>query len=95
MSLACVGTDESYAVCCVNIDAQSKYNLHTIPQNLLKHMHTHTLVPPSLEKVFCCFFFLFFPPLSPSVRMTVLNAFLHILAYMKNGAFQGKCDMFL
>ncbi len=37
VSLACVGTDETYAVCCVNIDAQSKYNLHTIPQNLLKH----------------------------------------------------------
>ncbi len=37
VSLACVGTDETYAVCCVNIDAQSKYNLHTIPQYLLKH----------------------------------------------------------
>lgn len=95
MSLACVGTDESYAVCCVNIDAQSKYNLHTIPQNLLKHMHTHTSAAQPGKCVLLFLFSFFPPPLSPSVRMTVLNAFLHILAYMKNGAFQGKCEMFL
>lgn len=34
------------------------------------------------------FGFFLFPP---SVRMTLLNAFLHILAYMKNQAFQGRC----
>lgn len=36
----------------------------------------------------CFLFFFLFPP---SVRMTLLNAFLHILAYMKNQAFQGRC----
>lgn len=76
-----VSVQMSHMQCAVSmyVDVQSKYNLHTIPQNLLKHI-THTVVPPNLENVFCCVFCFF--PIPPSV-MTPLISFLHILAYMK------------
>jgi len=68
----------------VNIDAPSKYNLHTIPQNLLKHMHVHTH-SSAAQPGKCVLLLLFFFPLSPICH----DAFLHILAYLKNRVFQG------
>lgn len=51
----------------------------------------HKTYPAQPGKCVCCVFFFFFFLFPPSVRMTLLNAFLHILAYIKNRAFQGKC----